>query len=38
MPTVVPLTGGGDGVCGHRWSTMPETKLAMMNFNENARA
>jgi len=43
MPMLVPLTGGGDGVCGHGWlmmlwSTMPETQLAMMNFNENARA
>jgi len=42
MPMLAPLTGGGASVCGHGWlmtpwSTMPETPLAMMAFDENAR-
>jgi len=43
MPMLVPLTGGGAGMCGHGWlmmrgSTIREIPLAMMNFNETARA
>ena len=42
MLMMKPLTGGGDGACGRGWLMMPQTMmltcLAMMNFNENARA
>ena len=42
MPMWMPLMGGGDGVCGYGWLITPQTTmpmcLAMINFNENARA
>ncbi len=43
MPMLAPLMGRWMGACGRGWLTMlpntaPETKLAMMTFNENARA
>lgn len=42
LPILMPLMGGGDGVCGHEWHIMSQMIvpmcLAMMTFNENARA